>query len=84
MYCASANLPRFNYWDRKKQSWQNVQLEIDELKSIKIEENKQENEQIDNNTIKNFQKYLFLRLNYLKSGQNKISYKSEICLAFIR
>ena len=56
----------------KKQS---VQLEIDELKSIKIEENKQENEQTDNNTIKNFQKYLFLRLNYLKSDQNKISYK---------
>ena len=56
----------------KKQS---VQLEIDELKSIKIEENKQENEQTDNNTIKNFQKYLFLRLNYLNSGQNKISYK---------
>ena len=59
----------------KKQSELNVQLEINELKSIKIEENKQENEQIDNNTIKNFQKYLFLRLNYLKSGQNKISYK---------
>ena len=56
----------------KKQS---VQLEIDELKSIKIEENKQENEQTDNNTINNFQKYLFLRLNYLQSGQNKISYK---------
>ena len=59
----------------KKQSELNVELEIDELKSIKIEENKQENEQTDNNTIKNFQKYLFLRLNYLESGQNKISYK---------
>ena len=59
----------------KKQSGLNVQLEIDELKSIKIEENKQENGQKDNNKINNFQKYLFLRLNYLKSGQNKVSYK---------
>ena len=59
----------------KKQSGPNVQLEIDELKSIKIEENKQENGQKDNNKINNFQKYLFLRLNYLKSGQNKVSYK---------
>ena len=59
----------------KKQSGLNVQSEIDELKSIKIEENKQENGQKDNNKINNFQKYLFLRLNYLKSGQNKVSYK---------
>ena len=35
----------------KKQSGLSVQLEIDELKSIKIEENKQENGQKDNNKV---------------------------------
>ena len=61
----------------KKQNERTAQLEIDELKSIKIEEDNKENNQNDNNTIKSFQKYLFLRLNYLKNSHNKISYKMD-------
>lgn len=59
----------------KKQNEKNTKIEIDELKSIKFEEGNQENSRNDNNNLKSFQKYLFLRLNYLKNGQNKISYK---------
>ena len=59
----------------KKQNEKNTKIEIDELKSIKFEEGNQENSRNDNNNLKSFQKYLFLRLNYLKNGQDKISYK---------
>ena len=59
----------------KKQNEKNTKIEIDELKSITFEEGNQENSRNDNNNLKSFQKYLFLRLNYLKNSQNKISYK---------
>ena len=55
---------------------EDYQLLINDLKNIKFTEN--ENNQInenDNNNIKSFQKYLFLRLNYLKNSNNRISYK---------
>ena len=52
------------------------QIQINDLKNIKFigNENNQINEN-DNNNIKSFQKYLFLRLNYLKNANHKISYK---------
>ena len=54
------------------------QIQINDLKNIKFigNENNQINEN-DNNNIKSFQKYLFLRLNYLKNANHKISYKMK-------
>ena len=61
--------------ERKKEEEYNSQ--INELKNIQIEESDKENNQVieqSNNNYKSFQKYLFLRLNYLKNSKNKISY----------
>ena len=61
--------------ERKNEEEYNLQ--ISELKNIPIEESDKENNQISeqsNNNYKSFQKYLFLRLNYLKNSKNKISY----------
>ena len=52
-------------------------FQINELKNIQIEENDKVYNQLteqNNNNYKSFQKYLFLRLNYLKNSRNKISY----------
>ena len=52
--------------------------QINKLKDIQIEESDMENKELlgqdNNNNYKSFQKYLFLRLNYLKNSRNKISY----------
>ena len=61
--------------ERKNEEEYNLQ--ISELKNIPIEESDKENNQVSeqsNNNYKSFQKYLFLRLNYLKNSKNKISY----------
>ena len=61
--------------ERKNEEEYNLQ--ISELKNVPIEESDKENNQISeqsNNNYKSFQKYLFLRLNYLKNSKNKISY----------
>ena len=51
---------------------------INELKSIQLAEGDKENTnqitKTENNNYESFQKYLFLRLNYLKNSKNKISY----------
>ena len=60
--------------ERKNEEEYNLQ--ISELKNIPIEESDKENNQVSeqSNNYKSFQKYLFLRLNYLKNSKNKISY----------
>ena len=60
----------------KTENEEEYQSQMNDLKNIKfiVNENNQINE-YDNNNIKSFQKYLFLRLNYLKNANHKISYK---------
>ena len=65
-----------SFFDPKNEFEYNSQ--INELKNIEIENGNKENEQIsekDSNNYKSFQKYLFLKLNYMKNSKGKISYK---------
>ena len=65
----------------KKENCEDYENEINELKSLKFEENEGNNKQIINikndSNIKNFQKYLYLKLNYLKYSNDKIPYKID-------
>ena len=63
----------------ERKNEEEIDSQINELKNIQIEENNNDNlsriEVDNNNNYKSFQKYLFLRLNYLKNSKKKISYR---------
>ena len=72
----------------KKEKNEGYEIYINELKNIKFEEKETNNNQLikikdDNNNIKNFPKYLYLKLNYLQHSNDNIPYKIKDTLGIL-
>ena len=69
------------------QKKEDYEIQMSELKNIKVEEKETNNNQIINikndTNIKNFQKLLYLKLNYLKTSDDKIPYKIKDTLGIL-